>query len=121
MYRKETKRKTKLPTGTYTTVVKDIDYDPEYMDKEAFFVCYEMVNEDGVNYTHSEIFFNTWDNDRTAELFEYWENNGIPYDDIKAFKGCREKLTFKKTVKNNTSQLVIACREFLGHFEEETV
>lgn len=120
MYRKEAKRKIKLPTGTYKSIVKDIDYDPEYMDREAFFVCYELVNENGVKYDHREIFFNTWENDRSAELFEYWEMNGIPSDDIKAFKGCREKLTFKKTVKNNCSQLIIAQREFLGHFEEET-
>lgn len=120
MYRKESFRKKKLPTGTYTSEVIEIDYDPEYMDKEAIFIRYKMVDENGVEYEHRELFFNNWDNDRTADLFDYWEENGIPHDEIYMFNGCREKLTFKKTVKNNTSQLVIACREFLGHPEEET-
>lgn len=120
MYRTETKRTTKLPTGVYTSTVTEIDYDPEYMNDEAFFVRYKLVNENGVEYDHHELFFNTWENDRTAELFEYWERNGIPHDEIHMFKGCHEELTFKKTVKNNSSQLVITCRKFLGHPEEET-
>ena len=120
MYRKETKRKTKLPTGVYTSTVMEIDFDPEYLNDEAFFIRYRLVDENGVEYEHRELFFNTEDNERTAELFEYLESNGIPLDEIKHFEGCREKLTFKKTVKNNRSQMVIACREFLGHFEEET-
>lgn len=119
MYRKETKRKTKLPTGTYTSVVKEIEFDPEYVNEEAFYIRYQLVNENGTEYEHTETFFNTSENERTDELFSYWENNGIPYKNIKAFKGCREKLTFKKTVKNNTSKLVIAQREFLGRSEEE--
>ena len=119
MYRNESKRTPKLPTGTYTSTVTEIDFDPEYMNYEAFFVCYKLVNESGVEYAHRELFFNTWDNERTAELFAYWENNGVDIDDIKTFHGCREKLTFKKTVKNNTSQLVIAQREFLGYPEGE--
>ena len=120
MYRKEKSRKQKLPTGVYTATVKEIDFDPDYMNEEAFFIRYELVDENGVEYQHRELFFNTEDNKRTAELFEYLENNGISLDEIKYFEGCREKLTFKKTVKNNRSQLVIACREFLGHPEEET-
>ena len=120
MYRKEIKRKTKLPTGVYTSTVMEIDFDPEYLNDEAFFIRYRLVDENGVEYQHREVFFNTEDNDRTAELFEYLERNGISLEAIKKFEGCREKLTFKKTVKNNRSQLVIACREFLGHPEEET-
>ena len=92
MYRKETKRKTKLPTGTYTSVVKEIEFDPEYVNEEAFYIRYQLVNENGTEYEHTETFFNTSENERTDELFSYWENNGIPYKNIKAFKGCREKL-----------------------------
>lgn len=88
----------------------------DYIEGEVLEIHYSVTTPQG-DKPYREIFFIKSYIKRTCDFIDYLVTNDIPLDDLTAFVGCREELTFKKTIHNNKSMITIAKRRFLGKGE----
>ncbi len=103
-----------LQVGTYSSVVVDIDFHPDYCAEEALLVKYQLTSDNGRSYDYQEVFLNKESNQRTQCFFDYLIDNGIPLERFTDFKGCKEKITIKKTSRGSRPMLTIDKREFIS-------
>lgn len=103
----------KLKPGTYISVVLDIKYDDKCVDGTAIKIWYEIENEKGEKYKHSEIFHTGYYNSRTRQFYDYLEENGIDTESIDAFIGCHEKVVIKWNPTYKGTFPAIVEREFI--------
>lgn len=107
----KTRKKTVKP-GKYTSVVKDVFADDSYAGEGAFKIIYEFTDATGNKYPFSEIYYDN-ENDRRNDLLEYLEEQGISYDDLSAFIGCKEEVVIKKVVRGDSAYNNIVERNFV--------
>ena len=105
----------KLHVGYFTGIVKYIDYSDDFVDDDAICVKYALFDDNGNEYSHSEIFFNRAENPRTAEFFKHLNSLGIDNDDFSPYRGAKEKIRLQKKIddSSNKSRLTITEREFI--------
>lgn len=108
-----------LKVGKFDSVVTDICFHPDYCAEEALLVKYQLSDEKGLNYAYEEVFFNKESNLRTQDFFQYLIENGIPLENFTEFKGCKEKISLKKTVRGNRPMLTIDDRKFVSPPERD--
>ena len=108
-----------LKVGKYDSVVTDICFHPDYCTEEALLVKYLLSDESGKSYNYQEVFFNQESNTRTQAFLDYLINNGIPLENFTDFRGCKEKIALKKTVRGNRPMLTIDKRQFVSHPERD--
>ena len=108
----KTNRKKKFPfaPGTYVGVHSDIIDAPGYLAGDAY-EFHINVDVNGEQVEYKETFHWNADNERTAEFWDYLENNGIT--DTNQLIGRKEKLTFKKVVTDYGTKLNIVERELI--------
>ena len=111
--RKQQRQATKkLPEGAYDSVVVDVHWSDDHEPEKAFEVVYQITDENGSAYQHSEIFFNDERNKRTTDFEDYLVKHGI-YD-LVDFVGKRERLSmgYVKSL-NGREYFNIKAREFV--------
>lgn len=110
----------RVKAGSYVSTVDRISYDEDYVDKQAFRIEYTLVNQDGDSISYSEIFHYNDRNERTAQFFDYLEENGIDFneDDLPDLVGLREHVTLKKSA--NFSRPIIVERNVISLEQESS-
>ena len=114
----KTKGKPKLPSGFYTSTVKAVEEPDDYKAGTVVKVTYELIDENGEVFSHSELFILNAGNQRTRDIEEYLASQGM--EEWKDFVGCREKVEIRKNPSRYGGSLpTIVDRQFLGREEEE--
>ena len=106
-------KKPTVTPGVYNSVVKKVEFNPDYKDNTCLRVFYELYDSDGKTYEFKELFYNVPGNRRTEELGDYLENAGLDTSEISNLIGLREVVTIKWNIRGNNSYPSIVERKIL--------
>lgn len=104
-------KKSTVTPGVYESVVKKVEFNPDYKDNTGLQVFYELRDTKGKTYEFKEFFYNVAYNKRTEDFGEYLEKLGIDTSEISNIIGLREVLTLKWNIKANKAFLSIVNRK----------
>ena len=105
----------KLTPGVYSSEIVDVKTPKGYGDEQAFEIVYCLTDAKTTEvFEKSEIFFNDFDNSRTAKLLSYLAGHGVKIETTDDFVGLKEILTFAYETSKGRRFLNITHRDFVS-------
>lgn len=113
---KKTRSKdSQLTPGVYSSEVVDVKTPKGYDDNQAFEIVYSLTDtKTGEVFEKSEIFYNDFNNPRTATFLSYLVGHGVKIETTDDLLGLKETLTFAYVTSRGRRFLNISHRNFVA-------